>query len=419
MDIDKHNFIVKFKESEKQYSIPINKLSKFPDSYFMKKIHFDSCSMGEADNKLECDLDLCTFEDFNEIYQYIISDDINILNYFTNIHLFDYFGITLNKDNCMIKLVDFKYKIINNFVNNQNKFLIMDSLEEYFIYKEMFRQVEYIIPFQYVITKSDVDDRKKKHSIDILFYGNGQLCDFGEIFIPKYQTEIKKENYFDKLTNFSVVAKKKPVAKKSVSKKPVAIEPDKNQRKILEALSSIKKNIPLGLPFDWLMGMDICKVIDFFNAPLKTSACFSKYREFPEYFWTTCTYNMKKKFSNEISYIINGINAICKPLNNKQKKKYNGHVCYAQKNKQVMNTYLENYNKKSDIEYNLTNIKVSLNNFDIREDIYNGCYKTIMHEEIIFHFNQDGYTKRKFIKVYFGFINVKFYNNFKCESKKK
>ena len=61
------NFIIKFKQSENTYSIPFKKLIKFPNSYFIANEHFTE--------KLECELDICTYEDFNEITNENLSVD--------------------------------------------------------------------------------------------------------------------------------------------------------------------------------------------------------------------------------------------------------------------------------------------------------------------------------------------------------
>ena len=336
IDLNNNNLIIKFKQSDKQYIIPIDKLNKYHDCYFLKHIHFS--------NTFECELDICNYEDFHIIFQYIMTDDMNIFDYAFNQQLLDYFGIIPNNKYIEIKrLFDLKYKIINDFINNKSKFLIMDSVDDYFIYKDIFKEYKHIIPFQYMIQKT-LDNVKIKR--DILFCGNGQLCDFSNI---------------DKLSKNNVQKKQNIVTQKS---------------------------FPSILPFLWLFNHKN----QLEEKDLNTNEQIPN-EQFPN-----------EQFTNEIMYIKNCIDLIFV----REFKKYKNF--YGYKSMHWLNgidpkLYLKNYNRKNMYEYDLSNIQMSFNDFYIRYNLYS-LHKPLIKERVIFTFDDDSFIKRN-IKVYLGFINMK------------
>ena len=337
------NLIVKFKQSEKQYIIPIDKLNKFPDCYFLRNVHFT--------NKFDCELDICSYEDFHIIFQYIMTDSMNIFDYTLNQQLLDYFGITItNKYIEIKKLFDLKYKTINDFINNKSKFLIMDSVDDYFIYKDIFKEHKHIIPFQYMIQKT-IDNIKFKR--DILFCGNGQLCDFSNI-----------EKLF----------------KNNVQKKQNIV---------------IQKNFQYNLPFVWLFNFnkqfedkDLIFECEKLNSTLNPNEQIAN-----------------EQFPNEIMYIINCIILIFTRLFQKYQNFF-GYQSMHYNNKTGIDhkLYLK-YNKKNMYEYDLSNIQISFNDFYIRHDLHS-LYKPLIKEKITFTFGS--LSIKINIRVYLGFINTNF-----------
>ena len=367
------DFIIKFKNSEKTYIVPTDKLNRFPNSYFMSTMSFNK--------KPECELDICTYDNFLEIYNYILNGVIDMNIYISNYDLIDYLGIKHPILDSLIKMANLKYKTIDNFIN-KNKFLLVDSLDEYVTYKEMFRDTKHIIPFQYIMMDQDRtynDYPKRMH--DILLCGNGQLCDIGEIRSHRRNGIIEQKNYL---------------------------------KNIIDTANKNQKNIPLGLPFDWLYGTEMYRLIDFFNPSGKYIQANREKYNFSKHDFD-CISNMNESFVNEIAYIINGINLVCKRHLNVRKLyenhktfKKNEHFIAVRKNEQLLNSYLDIYNTKFNIEYGATK-NLAFNNFSIRKDIYNSKNKPVIYDKITNKINdeEDGNEKYSlFIEVYFGFVNT-------------
>lgn len=361
--MDVEVFTIRFKNSEKIYTVPIKKIENFPKSYFMSIIHFNK--------QLDCTIEICTYEDFDSIFNLMMDDVVNFDEYAISKELLDYFGIEHPIYDSLIKTFNLKINTIHNLIKNQTKFIFVDNLDEYFSFKDYFSKFKYdnIVPFQYIKTNpyrfnfhSDIND--------VLLCGNGQLKDLGfSSRIDFYKN--KKLNYFNDI--------KQTANKYNVS-------------------------IPLGFSFDWLCGTNKHRLIDYFEPSGKYIEKNKFKYQFSENDYD-CTNAMNNNtFNNEIDYIIRGINLVC-DFHINEYKKCCGYVSSTRTNIEINNNYLKKYNNKNIITYSSLIDNISFDNFTIRESIHEN--KPVIYDKIIYDFNDAGRTtKHKLIEVFVGFINL-------------
>lgn len=325
------NFIITFKNSVDKYTVPIEKLYKFPDSYFMRHIHFT--------NKYECELTVCDYDEFANVYNYIVHDKVSMIDYVTNINLLDYLGVRNNFNDCLIELFDSQCKIVNSFINGSEKYILIDSFDDYVIYKKMFSKIPFIIPFQYV---SVIRINFNYYLGDALFYGNGELCDFGN----------KKESYL-KFT--------------------------------------LNKEFPKGVIFDWL-----------FDLPKSTPAFFTDAikSSLPTNFY--CAHHMKKEHNNEIEHILSGINK----MYYKFVSYHGYGVISKRENQIKINSIKKKFKGKKNMSYEYPKGKLSFNNFDIRDKLNKQIIAEDMKSFYAYKYGSNDYLENIVVGMHIGFFNI-------------
>ncbi|AZL89637.1 hypothetical protein QKC54_gp0971 [Megavirus baoshan] len=355
--MDTDNLIISFTDTDKQYEIPISKINKFPDSFLAAYIRFEK--------KYEYHVEICSYEEFKHVYEFMINDKLDIYDYFNEYNIFDYFGLNRNIINEYIKLANDKLGKINRFVhNNDNKYYVVDNLDEYVEYKKLFSKESHIIPFQYIYTSNNLyNSNDNTYFLDALFIGNGECCDIGDI-------NIKSKSLQNNYMNF------------------------KKQN----------KEIPKGLPFDWLSNINIDQIKLFYKN-------YDKIIDNDDYS-RHCFSNMNQIYTNEIEYIISGIKIIYYDSDNIDDSDNVDDSNWIPTNDAILDKYVEKYqNHIINYDYVLPSIK--LNNFEIRHKICNNEYLPTINQNIIYDINSDGnqyhypITCQLTINAYFGFINTK------------
>ncbi|ANB51062.1 hypothetical protein [Powai lake megavirus] len=355
--MDTNNLIISFPNTNKRYEIPISKINKFPDSFLAAYIRFEK--------NYQYQVEICSYEEFKHVYEFIVNDKLDIYDYFNEYNIFDYFGLNSGIINKYIKLANSKLGKINRFVhNNDSKYYIVNNLDEYIEYKKLFSKESHIIPFQYInLSVNLCDSYNNTYFLDALFIGNGECCDIGSINTKPH----KQKSYM----NF------------------------KKQN----------KEMPKGLPFDWLSNINLDQIKFFYENcdEIIDNDDYSRH----------CFSNMNKTYTNEIEYLISGIKIIYRDSNwNFDNSNSIDDSDWIPTNDAVLDKYVEKYqNHIINYEYVLPSIK--LNDFEIRHKICNGEYFPTINQNIIYSINSDGneyhypITCRLTINAYFGFINTK------------
>ncbi|AEX62066.1 hypothetical protein mvi_918 [Megavirus vitis] len=354
-----YNLIISFNDTNKQYEIPISKINKFPDSFLAAYIRFEK--------KYEYHVEICSYEEFKHVYEFMVNDKLDIYDYFNEYHIFDYFGLNRNIINKYIKLANDKLGKINQFVhNNDNKYYVVNNLDEYVEYKKLFSKESHIIPFQYIYsTKNLCNSNSNTYFLDALFIGNGECCDIGSINTKslhgqKSYMDFKKQN----------------------------------------------KEIPKGLPFDWLSNINIDQIKLFYKNydEIIDNDDYSRH----------CFSNMNQTYTNEIEYLISGIKIIYRDSNYNINDSNNNidNYDWMPTNDAMLDKYVEKY-RNHIINYDYVLPSIKLNDFEIRHKICNGEYLPTINQNIIYNFgsykNEYDYpiTCKLTINTYFGFINTK------------
>ncbi|AGF85706.1 hypothetical protein QJ854_gp076 [Moumouvirus goulette] len=359
--MDSDNLVVSFSDCDEKYSIPVKKLNDYPDSYFMAHINFTK--------ELDCLIEVCTYEEFKNIYDFIMTDKIELSDYIHNSTLLDYFGIKNDLINNILPIIDKQYQKIYKFIkgpysNPGDKYFMTRDFNKYVEYKKLFSSHEHIIPFQYINRSYDIMNYPgfDKYFSDALFIGNGELCDFGSV-------------YFNGIGNY-------------------------RRKQIKNAFTKFKKDkyTPKGLAFDWLSGISRDKIKSFYNN-------FDQYKNDDEYS-RHCFWNMEKDFGNEIEYLIFGMTHIYfEDGNNSSHSKW--FPVNIKSLEEIIETH-KNLNLSHD--YKLPNY--NLDQFKIREDICKEKYSPISQYNIYYnshsenHSNGDSVMYGIKINLYFGFVNL-------------
>ncbi|AVG47837.1 hypothetical protein MegaChil _gp1000 [Megavirus chiliensis] len=328
-----NNLIISFANINKQYEIPISKINKFPDSFLAAYIRFEK--------SYQYQVEICSYEEFKHVYEFMVNDKLDIYDYFNEYHIFDYFGLNRNIINKYIKLANDKLGKINQFVhNNDNKYYVVNNLDEYVEYKKLFSKESHIIPFQYIYsTKNLCNSNSNTYFLDTLFIGNGECCDIGNI---NTKSLYKQKSYMD--------------------------------------FKKQNKEMPKGLPFDWLSNINIDQIKFFYE----------NYDEIID----------NDDYSRDSNYNINDSN------NNID------NYDWMPTNDAVLDKYVEKY-RNHIINYDYVLPSIKLNDFEIRHKICNGEYLPTINQNIIYNFgsykNEYDYpiTCKLTINAYFGFINTK------------
>lgn len=160
---------IKFKNTDKYYSIPLDIIEKYPKSFFKSHMHFNNVS--------ECIIENYTYEEFEVVYKYMI--DGNLLDYTNNMEILDYFGVGNEQDvniyEALTANLTKKINLLNKFMNfknitspvvndkgvsilpNHNSILFVDSVEDYITYKNGFKNNKNIIPIQIITQSSEIN----------------------------------------------------------------------------------------------------------------------------------------------------------------------------------------------------------------------------------------------------------------------
>ena len=348
------NLTITFIDSDKQYVIPIQKLNKHPDSFFSAYIRFEK--------KYEYKVTICSHDEFKNVFEFIVNDKQDILNYVSELNLFDYFGLHSNIMNGYMKIISNKYQKISNFIQGQidgDKYFLVNNLDEYLEYKKLFSKESHIIPFQYINATVDVlPENVNKFFLDTLFIGNGECCDFGNVHINE-KLEFTQNNYFD--------------------------------------FKKQDKNMPIGLPFDWLSNIRYSEIKLFYEKfdDLVNDEEYSRY----------CISSMNKTYCNEIEYLISGMKLIYNETDKIQEW-----LSWIPVNNIILDKHIDKY-KESNIKYNYNLPDLKLNDFKIRQNLCNDEYPSVINQVIFYNyydeFNDDVFiTCEIMINGYFGFINT-------------
>nr|WBF70279.1 hypothetical protein [Megavirus caiporensis] len=369
-----NNLIISFDNTNKQYEIPISKINKFPDSFLAAYIRFEK--------NYHYQVEICSHEEFKHVYEFIVNGKLDIYDYFNEYNIFDYFGLNNNIINKYIKLTNSKLGKINKFVyndDNSDKYYLVDNLDEYVEYKKLFSKESHIIPFQYIYSSNNLcSNNNNIFFLDVLFIGNGECCDIGDINIKSKSQQNKKM--------------------------------PKSLQKSYMDFKKQNKEIPKGLPFDWLSNINIDQ-IKFFYKNYDTIINDDDYSRH-------CFSNMNQTYTNEIEYLISGIKMIYYESNNNFDESDNfddsGNFDgsnWIPTNDIILDKYLKKH-QNHNINYDYVLPAIKLNDFEIRHKICNGEYLPTFNQNIIHNSGHDEYfhesiTCQLTINAYFGFINTK------------
>uniref|UniRef100_A0A6G6ABK2 Uncharacterized protein n=1 Tax=Borely moumouvirus TaxID=2712067 RepID=A0A6G6ABK2_9VIRU len=353
--MDSENLVISFIDCDEKYYIPVKKIKEHPDSYFMAHINFTKES--------NCLIEVCTYEEFKNIYDFIMEDSVELSDYVRDSTLLDYFGIKNDLVNSVLPFFNKQYQKINKFVKGlDNKYFLVRDFDEYIEYKKLFSSHKHIIPFQYINkTCDDINyPSSNDYFLDALFIGNGELCDFGSV-------KLGKENIMK-----NVFAKFKD-----------------------------GRYNPKGLAFDWLSSVKKKKIKCFYkNFDKYMNDDDNKY----EADYRHCCWNMEKNFGNEIEHIIHGMTHTYFEDENNYRSKW------IPKNIESLEKIIETHKN-----LNLTNDYVlpdyNLDKFKIREDVCKEIYSPILQYIVYYCYHFDNYLDDPImyniiVNSYFGFVNV-------------
>ncbi|AVL94478.1 hypothetical protein ma91 [Moumouvirus australiensis] len=354
--MDSENLVISFIDCDEKYYIPVEKIREYPDSYFMAHINFTK--------ELDCLIEVCSHEEFKNVYDLIMNDNIELSEYIRDSTLLDYFGIKSNLINSALSFFNKQYQKIHKFVKSQDdKYFLVRGFDEYIEYKKLFSSHKHIIPFQYVNkTCNDMDNvSSDDYFLDALFIGNGELCDFGSV-------NFGKENFM---------------------------------KNVFSKFKDDRYN-PKGLAFDWLSCIKKKKIKSFYKN-------FDKYMDDNddkyEADYRHCCWNMEKNYGNEIEYIIHGI------THTYFENEYNNyHSRWIPKNIESLEKIIETH-KNLNLANNYILPNYNLNDFKIREDICKEKYAPILKYIVYYDCCPDSYLDEPImyniiVNSYFGFINV-------------
>nr|AEX63254.1 hypothetical protein mv_R1052 [Moumouvirus Monve] len=314
--------------------------------------------------ELDCLIEVCTYEEFKNIYDFIMTDQIELSDYIRNSTLLDYFGIKNDLINNILPIIDKQYQKIYKFIkgpfsNPNDKYFMVRDFDEYIEHKKLFSSHEHIIPFQYINRSYDIIGHLgfDNYFLDALFIGNGELCDFGSIYFGK-NNKIKK-CVFKKFKNDDYT--------------------------------------PKGLTFDWLSGISCGDIKSFYK---NFDQC-----KYDNQYSRHCFWNMEKNFGNEIEYITCGMTSIYFEDDN------NCTCEWIPKNIESLEKISETY-KHLNISYDFKLPNYSLKEFNIREDLCKGKYAPISQYIIYYSFHpencldKDPVMYKITVNSYFGFVNL-------------
>ncbi|BCS83481.1 hypothetical protein QLL95_gp0642 [Cotonvirus japonicus] len=373
-NMENKNFIVKFSDCDKIYSIPLDIINKYPGSYFASIIRFE--------NKFECTISSCSYQDFEVIFLYMMSNKKDITIYVTNYQMIDYFCLQDNIIDNLFPMINIHREKIINFLEKGS--IMFTNVEEYNIYKNTFKDNLNIIPIHYITMDKNIQcgiNDYKKSIRDGLFCGNSKIVDFGEVNINRFKHVVTYENYFN--TFISNV-----------------------QNKMSNKLENKSVIITSELVFNWLNGIDIENLTDIF---LKN---FNVDNFYDSHFGAKCITKMSNIYKNEIQYLIDGINKITEKYTYTDQTSATRIRCY-RKNLKILKEYMEKFNNKNNIKYPHGIVEICSKYFPlIRKTILNDEIVPSLCEKIITIFQDDGDQTQVFndtvaINVYLGFINTK------------
>lgn len=141
---------IKFENDNRFFVLDDSTYEKYDKSIFVLHKRFS-----ETDELLLKDI---TYDDFIPVYDYLTTNVRNIV--LKNVELFDYFGICDAELNLLVKVNEMLKKKkkddltkINNFLDGEDKFLILESYDTYKIYKKILEDNSRIIPIQLIMNK--------------------------------------------------------------------------------------------------------------------------------------------------------------------------------------------------------------------------------------------------------------------------
>ncbi|AEQ60856.1 hypothetical protein [Acanthamoeba polyphaga mimivirus] len=347
--MEENIFVIKFINDDRLYQIPLNIINKYPKSYFKSIIHFT--------NKFECLIETYTYEEFSDVYKYMIEDNFSMQSYLRIFCVLDYFGLNNIIYDELIPTIKFAENRINEFVS-KNTYIYSTTIEEYFAYKRIFFDKPYIIPVQIVNVRSDGDRDKY-----LLFAGNGDLVDFGYVNTALSNDMFLKKSFL-KLTD----------------------------------------KIPQGLPFDFIRGVSIHEFERYLSNNQIESDYYLKFKSY------MCTNEMTDKtYCNEVQYILNGID-INMSLELRGKYYYkNGFFSCKRSNENLLNKYIDSYSNKNTVTYNDDIISLCGKFFSEHKNLLFENMHVVFEDSVCDEYSAEystiSHTTK--ISVSLGFINVK------------